>query len=203
MWTRSTTPVNSCSLPIGISTATHRSESRSRSESIAVAKFARSRSSRLISTSRDSPSSSQRRQTRSVPTSTPITPDTVTIAPSTTRRAESTSAWKLGSPGVSIRLIQRSCHSRCTNDEPVERPRFFSSSSKSATVLPSATLPSRVVAPASYSSDSTSDVFPVPRWPITATLRIFPGSLFGMRASGVSTRHGARAGCRWFTLPRG
>ena len=37
----------------------------------------------------------------------------------------------------------------------------------------SATLPSRLIVPDSYRSASTSEVLPVPRWPITATLRIF------------------------------
>ena len=64
-----------------------------------------------------------------MPTSTPITPDTVTIAPSTTLSADSTSAWKLGSPGVSIRLIVRPSHSRCVTAADVEMPRRFSSSS--------------------------------------------------------------------------
>ena len=101
------TPWNSCSRPIGSSTATHFGESRVWSASSVVKKSARSRSSRLTSTSRASPSSSQRFQSRSVPTSTPITPETDTMAPSTTRSAPRTSAWKLGSPGVSIRLIVR------------------------------------------------------------------------------------------------
>ena len=93
----------------------------------------------LISTSRDSPSSSQRFHTRSVPTSTPITPDTVTIAPSTTRSVDSTSAWKLGSPGVSIRLIVRPSHSRWVIAAEIDMPRRFSSSSVSHTVDCSAT----------------------------------------------------------------
>ena len=123
------------------------------------------------------PSSSQRRHSRSVPTSTPSTPETVTTAPSTTRSADSTSAWKLGSPGVSIRLMVRPSHSRWVTAAEIDMPRRRSSSSWSEMVLPSATLPSRLTVPDSYRSASTSDVFPVPRWPITATLRIFPGSL--------------------------
>ena len=99
------------------------------------------------------------------------------IAPSTTRSADSTSAWKLGSPGVSIRLIRRPSHSRWVTEAEILMPRLRSSSSKSETVDCSATLPSRLTVPDSYSSASTSDVLPVPRWPITATLRIFPGSL--------------------------
>ena len=54
--------------------------------------------------------------TRAVFTSTPITPETTTSAPSTTRRLAIVSAWKPESPGVSIRLIFRPCHSRCASD---------------------------------------------------------------------------------------
>ena len=43
--------------------------------------------------------------------------------------------------------------------------------------MPRSTVPSRLTAPAWKSIASTSDVFPVPRWPMTATLRIFPGSV--------------------------
>jgi hypothetical protein len=44
-------------------------------------------------------------------TSTPITALTTKIADSHTRSAPSASAMKLESPGVSIRLTLRSCHS--------------------------------------------------------------------------------------------
>ena len=43
--------------------------------------------------------------------------------------------------------------------------------------MPPSTVPSRLIAPAWKSIASTSDVFPVPRCPVTATLRIFPGSV--------------------------
>ena len=52
-----------------------------RRPSSAAKKSARSRSSMLISTSRESPSSSHRFHSRPVPTSTPITPDTVDDRP--------------------------------------------------------------------------------------------------------------------------
>src|SRR3989440_16045 len=42
-------------------------------------------------------------------------------------------------------------------------------------------VPSRFVFPDWNSRASVSDVFPVPRWPTTATLRIFPGSSTAMR----------------------
>src|SRR5262249_32841324 len=53
------------------------------------------------------------------------------------------------------------------------------------TVVPCSTLPSLFVFPASKSSASTSDVFPTPRWPATAMLRIFVGSVAGI--GGVSS----------------
>ena len=86
MWTRSMTPWNSCSRPIGSSTATHavgeprleRLERREEVGPLAVEQVDEDAAA-------TSPSSSQRFHSRSVPTSTPITPETVTIAPSTTR----------------------------------------------------------------------------------------------------------------------
>jgi hypothetical protein len=77
-----------------------------------------------------------------------------------------------GSPGVSIRLTFTSRHSNEASDAAIDIPRLFSSSSASDTVVPSATEPSRVVAPAMCSRASCSDVFPLPRWPTKATLRI-------------------------------
>src|SRR4051812_546844 len=174
------TPGNSCSRPIGSSTATHFGESRAWSASSVGKEWARSRSSRLTRISRARPSSSQRFQRRSVPTSTPMTPETHTMAPSTTRSAPRTSAWKLGSPGVSMRLIVRPSHSRWVTDAEIDIPRRRSSSSWSETVVFSVTLPSLFTVPVSNSRASTSEVLPVPRWPITATFRIFPGSVPGM-----------------------
>ena len=55
---------------------------------------------------------------------------------------------------------------------------------------PASTVPSRLIAPAWKSIASTSDVFPVPRWPVTATLRIFPGSV-GIAANPPGTRERA------------
>ena len=49
------------------------------------------------------------------------------------------------------------------------------------TVVPASTAPRRLMAPVWKRSASTSDVFPVPRWPTTATLRILPGSTAAMR----------------------
>src|SRR3954451_17181218 len=101
-----------------------------------------------------------------------MTPLTTKIADSQTRSAPSASAMKLGSPGVSIRLTLISRHSNEASDAEMDMPRDFSSSSASETVVPSATEPSRVVAPASNNKASCNDVFPLPRWPTRATLRI-------------------------------
>src|SRR3954465_8918784 len=101
-----------------------------------------------------------------------MTPLITKIADSQTRSAPSESAMKLGSPGVSIRLIFVSRHSNEASDAEMDMPRDFSVSSASETVVPSATEPSRVVAPASNSRALGNDVFPLPRWPTRATLRI-------------------------------
>ena len=82
------------------------------------------------------------------------------------------------SPGVSRRLIFRPCQSAWQTEAARDICRLCSSSSQSATVVPDSTVPSRLTAPDWYSIASTSDVFPVPRWPTTATLRIFPGSAY-------------------------
>ncbi len=83
-------------------------------------KSARSRSSIVTNTTRHRPSTSARSQRRVVCTSTPLTPLTAKSAPSTTRSEASVSAWKPGSPGVSTRLILRSCHS-CVADRGCQR----------------------------------------------------------------------------------
>ena len=57
-----------------------------------------------MKTTRADSSSSQRRHSREVMTSTPATPETVKSAPSTTLSAPRASAMKLGSPGASKML---------------------------------------------------------------------------------------------------
>ena len=154
-----------------------RLESCSCTEASTRKKSARSRSSMFTKTTRESSSSSARSQTREVLTSTPITPETTTSAPSTTRSEATVSAWKPESPGVSIRFSLRSCHSQLQSDAERDMARRCSSSSQSATVLPASIVPSLFVFPAWKSKASTSEVLPVPRWPTTATLRIFPASM--------------------------
>jgi hypothetical protein len=166
---RSMTPLTSCSVPIGISVATTWGPKAAFSESSARKKSARSRSSMFTKTRRAMSSSSARCHSRVVETSTPMTPLTTKTADSQTRRAPSASATKLGSPGVSRRLTLRSIHSNELSAAEIDMPRAFSSSSPSETVVPSVTDPSRFVTPAWYSSASCNEVFPLPRWPTSAT----------------------------------
>jgi hypothetical protein len=74
----------------------------------------------------------------------------------------------------------RSFHSRWQSEPERDIPRFCSCSSQSETVDPWSMVPSRLTLPDSYSSASTRDVFPTPRWPATAMFRIFVGSVAGM-----------------------
>ena len=188
MSTRSMTPEMSCSEPIGISVATTWGPKASLSDSRARKKSARSRSSMFTKIIRARSSSSARAHRRRVLTSTPMTPLTTKIADSATRIAPSASATKLGSPGVSMRLILRPSHSKELSASEIDILRACSSGSESETVVPSSTEPRRLVAPASNSSASCSDVFPLPRWPIRATLR--------MRSAGLCMRGSSPRGLR-------
>ena len=120
MWRTSTIPSSSCSDPIGRCTATHFDENCSWICPSVRKKSARSRSSMLTTSTRASPSSSASFLTRAVPTSKPITPETTTSAPSTTRSAQRASPWKDGSPGQSTRLILRPCHSVWASESEIE-----------------------------------------------------------------------------------
>ena len=95
---------------------------------------------------------------------------------STARSAAIVSPWKEGSPGVSSRLTFTPFQVRWQSDAAMLMPRRRSSSSKSQTVVPSATRPRRVVLPAAKSIASTRLVLPLPRWPSTATFRSWAGS---------------------------
>ena len=64
--------------------------------------------------------------------------------------------------------------------EAMDICRAFSSSAESETVVPSTTLPNRLMAPASNSSASLSEVLPLPRCPTRATLRIWSGDLWAI-----------------------
>src|SRR5438034_958659 len=91
------------------------------------------------------------------------------------------SGSQLGSPGVSIWLISRPSHSNGARAEEIDISRDFSSEAESETVLPSATEPRRLIAPAWNRIASFSEVFPLPRWPNRATLRILSASVLAMR----------------------
>src|SRR5215213_9193693 len=217
---RSIRPSSSCSTPIGISVATTCGPKACLSDSRLRKKSARSRSSMFTNRMRDRPSSEARSQSRVVVTSAPITPFTTNTAPSQTRRAQSASATKLGSPGVSIRLILRSPQRNELSPAEIDISRAFSSDAESETVVPSATEPSRLTAPAVNRSASFTEVFPLPRWPSKATLRILLGDscaidLLPSRAGvgrllrqrglegGVKRRHAAHVGERQDAAQRG
>ena len=173
--TRFTTPRKPASLPIGIWMATAPGAS-SLSAAMVASKSARSRSSMLTTAARGRPSSSARPHRRSVCTSTPEVAFRTIRAASTARRAVSVSPWNEGSPGVSMRLTFTPFQVRWQSEALMLIVRRRSSSSKSATVVPSATLPSRFVSPAAKSIASIRLVLPLPRWPSTATFRICAGS---------------------------
>ena len=145
----------------------------------------------LTTTARASPASSQRSHSRSVETSTPFWALTIISAQSLARIAVSESARNDDSPGASIRLISVPRHSRWHSDAEMLIPRRCSSSSKSLTVDPSATLPMRLVSPAANNKASTRLVFPVPRCPSTATLRILEGSWWAMSCLSLRGFQGA------------
>jgi hypothetical protein len=147
MSTRSITPRTSCSAPIGISVATTCGPKLAFSASSVRKKSARSRSSMLTNSIRARSSSAARCHRRAVVTSRPMTALTTKIADSHTRRAPSASATKLGSPGVSIRLILRSRQRSELSAAEMDIWRACSSGCESDAVVPSATDPSRVALP--------------------------------------------------------
>src|SRR5215467_11424020 len=65
----------------------------------------------------------------------------------------------------------------------MENLRFFSSSSKSETLLPSSTLPRRSTALAANSSPSASEVLPTAPCPTSATVRISSALCLAMKVS--------------------
>ncbi len=75
-------------------------------------------------------------------------------------------------PGASRTLIFTPFHSIGAIASDTEIPRRCSSGSWSDTVLPSSTVPIRVIAPAVKSIASASEVFPAPPCPTSSTLRM-------------------------------
>ena len=151
MWasisTRSTTPVKSPSSPMGICMTSGTAPSRSSIESTATKKSAPIRSILLMKQIRGTWYRSAWRHTVSVCGSTPATPSNTATAPSKTRRDRSTSTVKSTWPGVSIMLIQCSCHSQVVAAEVIVMPRSCSCSIQSMTAAPSWTSPSLYVRP--------------------------------------------------------
>ena len=186
MSTRSMTPRTSCSEPIGISVATTCGPKAALSESSVRKKSARSRSSMFTKTRRATPSSCgalpQALRARPRRPSRALTHEDGRLADA--QRAERVGDEATARPGVSIRLILRVAATRTRPARAeIDISRAFSSSSESETVVPSVTEPSRVIAPASNSRASCSDVFPLPRWPTRATLRIRSAALVHARLS--------------------
>ncbi len=164
------TPRKPFSLPIAASMATQLRPNFLTSWSTTRPASARSRSIRLTTTTRGSPSSSASFQAFSVWTSTPATASTTIRAASAALRPQIISETKIPYPGVSIRLTFRFFHSRAATARPTEIFRSTSSASKSVGACPSSTRPKRVVAPASWRRAETRVVLPTPLWPTTATL---------------------------------
>ena len=139
--TRSTTPRNAASLPIGIWTGTATAPSRSRIMSTTRQKSAPVRSSLFTKQKRGTPYRSAWRQTVSDCGSTPATPSKTTTAPSRTRRLRSTSTVKSTWPGVSIRLMRWSAQKQVVAAAVIVIPRSCSCSIQSMVAAPSWTSP--------------------------------------------------------------
>ena len=162
--------------PTGIATGTAARPKAAWTFSSARSKEAFSRSIRFTTMRRARSYSSANAHTFSVWTSTPATASTTTRAASTTRRAARASDRKLAYPGASIRLTLLFFHSAKARAARRLILRSISSGSKSVTVVPSSTRPSRFTAPASKSRAEASEVFPQPPCPTSATLRMFGAS---------------------------
>ena len=87
---------------------------------------------------------------------------TAISAASAAAQPSTTSPSKSGKPGVSMRLMRTPFHSIASTEAEIEYWCFFSSSSKSETVLPSSTRPRREMWPAQRSIASASVVLPAP-----------------------------------------
>ncbi len=107
-----------------------------------------------------------------MPTATPSLPEIVMSAVSAARMASHTPPSKSNRPGESSRLILWFFHSKGATEVATDVLRRISSGSKSQTVVPSPTFPSRAAAPERYSMASARLVFPAPPWPASAMFRI-------------------------------
>ena len=119
----------------------------------------------------------------------PSLADSTRIAASAARRASITAPEKSKAPGVSRTLILVFLYSRGTTAVEIEIWRRISSGSLSQTVLPSAFLPIRSMAPVMYSKLSARADLPLPLWPsrqmfrIALTVYIVVNSPFGKEPS--------------------
>ncbi len=145
--TRSTTPRNLSSAPIGNWIGTGRHFSRSTIVSTEWKKSAPTRSILLMKQMRGTLYLSACRHTVSDCGCTPATASNTATAPSSTRRLRSTSAVKSTWPGVSIMLIWISRHSHVVAAEVIVIPRSCSCSIQSMVAVPSCTSPSLCVRP--------------------------------------------------------
>src|ERR687886_1182053 len=87
-------------------------------------------------------------------------------------------------------LIFRPSHSNDESADEIDISRDFSSGAESETVVPSATEPRRLIAPAWNRIASFNEVFPLPRWPTRATLRILSASVLGIAVSSPRSEEG-------------
>src|SRR5205823_11364768 len=85
-------------------------------------------------------------------------------------------------------IFFRSSQEKEARLEEIDISRDFSSGAESETVVPSATEPRRLIAPAWNRIASFNEVFPLPRWPTRATLRILSASVLGIALSSLVER---------------
>ena len=147
MPTRSMTPANLSSAPIGSWMATGFAPSLRAICASVSAKFAPTRSILLTKQIRGTRYLSAWRQTVSDCGSTPDTASNTATAPSRTRSERSTSAVKSTWPGVSMMLIRLSRQKQVVAAEVIVIPRSCSCSIQSMTAVPSWTSPILYVIP--------------------------------------------------------
>ena len=138
---RSTTPTNSDSAPIGSWVTAGSASSRSRIIATVRSKSAPIRSILLTKQMRGTWYLLAWRHTVSVWGSTPATASKTATAPSSTRRERSTSTVKSTWPGVSMMLIQLSRHLQVVAAEVMVMPRSCSCTIQSMVAAPSWTSP--------------------------------------------------------------
>ncbi len=169
--TRSTTPSNPSSRPIGSCTTRGVAPSRSRIDATAESRSAPARSILFTNARRGTPCRSASRHTASLCGSTPATASNTATAPSRTRSERVTSSAKSTWPGVSMRLIRCPSQSQLTAAAKMVMPRSRSWESKSVTVVPSCTSPRLWTAPVRNRIRSVTVVLPASTWARMPRLR--------------------------------